>query len=81
MTTPDSRIVLRGYRVGEGDDLIEDHPGQPADYVHRDGTVWTWQDRWRVVGSAHLRLYDPVAPGSGETDHAPQAGIQADQLL
>jgi len=56
----DSRIVLRGYEIGEVDDPIVDHPGQPADYVHTDGTVWTWQDRWRIVRGVHLRLYDIV---------------------
>jgi hypothetical protein len=36
VTTPDTRIVLRGLEVGEEGDLIVDHPGQPADYVHTD---------------------------------------------
>lgn len=58
MTTPDTRIVLRGREVGAGNDPIVDHPGQPADYVHTDGTLWRWQDRWRIVGGVHLRLYD-----------------------
>jgi hypothetical protein len=72
MTTEDPRIVLRGSQIGLADDPIVDHPGQPAHYVHTDGTVWTWQQRWRVVGGvpvhnelgttggAHLRLYDLV---------------------
>jgi hypothetical protein len=73
MTAPDTRIVLRGRQVSEGNDLIVDHPGQPADYVHTDGTVWTWQGRWRLVGGVrdvhergriigrdHLRAYDLV---------------------
>jgi hypothetical protein len=34
-------IVLRGGQIGSADDLIVDHPGQPADYIHTDGTVWT----------------------------------------
>jgi hypothetical protein len=34
----DSRIVL--HRPGGTDDLIVDHPGQPADYLHADGTLW-----------------------------------------
>jgi hypothetical protein len=29
-------------RTGGLDDPIVDHLGQPADYVHSDGTVWTW---------------------------------------
>jgi hypothetical protein len=41
MTTPDSRIVLRGGQIGLANDPIVDHPGQPADYVHTHGTVWT----------------------------------------
>jgi hypothetical protein len=58
MVTEDARIVLRGDQAGELDDPIVDHPGQPADYVHTDGTVWTWQDRWRIVAGVRLRLYD-----------------------
>ncbi len=58
METPDSRIVLRGREVGEEGDPIVDHPGQPADYVHTDGTVWRWQDIWRIVGGVDLRVYD-----------------------
>ena len=57
-------IVLRGAEIGLPDDPILDHPGQPADYTHTDGTVWTWQQRWRRVGRVHLRLYDLVAPGT-----------------
>jgi ATP-dependent Clp protease ATP-binding subunit ClpA len=69
--TEDSRIVLRTGEHRE-DDPIVDHPGQPADYVHSDGTVWTWQQRWRLVGGVrdgeriigrvHLRAYDLVTP-------------------
>jgi hypothetical protein len=54
--------------MGLADDQIVDHPGQPADYVHTDGTVWTWLERWRlvgdvrdgdrIVGSSRLRMYD-----------------------
>ena len=69
VTTPDPRIVLRGEQIGLADDPIADHPGQPADYIHTDGTVWTWQQRWRIVGPVHrhlrIRLYDLVAPGTG----------------
>ena len=70
MTTDETRIVLR---IGS-DRLIVDHPGQPADYVHTDGTVWTWRERWhliggvrdrdRVVGRIHLRAYDLLTPGT-----------------
>ena len=82
MTAPDTRIVLRGAHAGEAEDLIVDHPGQPGDYVHADGTVWTWRERWRIVdgvregvrrvGGVHLRMYDLVAPGtdSGRPDAA-----------
>jgi len=64
MTTPDTRIVLRGLEVGEEGDPIVDHPGQPADSVHTDGTVWTWQaKRWRPLGGGrYLRVYDLVEP-------------------
>jgi hypothetical protein len=68
MTADDTRIVLR---FG-GDRVIADHPGQPADYVHDDGTVWTWHDRWhlvggvldgqRIVGHTPLRAYDLATP-------------------
>jgi hypothetical protein len=64
MTTPDSRIVLRGDQIGLANDPIVDHPGQPADYIHTDGTVWTWQERWRIVGGILLRMYDLVEPGT-----------------
>jgi hypothetical protein len=64
MTTPDSRIVLRGGDIGLANDPIVDHPGQPADYTHTDGTVWTWRQRWRIVGGVHLRMYDRVVPGT-----------------
>ncbi len=76
MTTPDTRIVLRVYPVGEVDDVIVDHPGQPADYVHTDGSVWTWRGRiqlvggvpgprgWGRVGAIHRRVYDLVTPGT-----------------
>jgi hypothetical protein len=74
MTTEDTRIVLRNGGV---DVAIVDHPGQPADYVHTDGTVWTWRERWRPVGGVrdgeriagrvHLRVYDLVTPSGDET--------------
>jgi aminoglycoside 6'-N-acetyltransferase len=57
---PETRIVLRAYGAGEADGPVADHPGQPGDYVHPDGTVWTWKERWRIVSGTHLRLYDLV---------------------
>jgi hypothetical protein len=73
MTTEDTRIVLR---TGREEDPIVDHPGQPADYVHADGTVWTWHQRWRliggvregerIVGRVHLRAYELVTPGTND---------------
>jgi hypothetical protein len=73
MTTEDTRIVLR---TGDGDPIV-DHPGQPEDYVHIDGTVWTWHERWRLVGGVRegdrfigrqlLRAYDLVIPSGDET--------------
>ncbi len=56
---PETRIVLR-LEDSEAEDPIVDHPGQPGDYVHPDGTVWTWEQRWRIVDGAHLRAYDLV---------------------
>jgi hypothetical protein len=58
MTNQETRIVLR--HVGEISDPIVHHPEQPEDYVHTDGTLWTWQERWRIVGSDLLRLYTLV---------------------
>lgn len=68
MRTQDTRIVLR---TGGMNDPIVDHPGQPADYVHTDGTVWIWHERWRSIqhdkgrafGRIRLRLYDLVTSG------------------
>ena len=62
MGNPDSRIVLRGHQIGLASDPIVDHAGQPADYIHTDGTVWTWQERWRIVGGVRLRMYDRAEP-------------------
>jgi hypothetical protein len=56
----DVRIVLRGVQIGLADDPIVDHRGQPADYVHTDGTVWTWRKRWRIVAGTRLRMYDLI---------------------
>lgn len=43
-------IVLRVDQNDRTADLIVDHPGQPADYTHTDGTIWTWKRGWRLVG-------------------------------
>lgn len=74
MTVADTRIVLR---TSGADDPIVDHPGQPVDYVHTDGTVWTWLGRWRLVGGIRqgdwivdrdlLRMYDLVMPSGDDT--------------
>ena len=64
MATPDSRIVLRGAQIGLANDPIVDHAGQPVDYTHTDGTVWTWKERWRIVRGVHLRMYDLVVSGA-----------------
>ena len=74
MTVADTRIVLR---TGGANDPMVDHPGQPADYVHSDGTVCTWLGRWRLVGGVregdrivdrdHLRSYDLVVPSGDDT--------------
>jgi hypothetical protein len=73
METEDMRIVLRGDQAGEESEQIVEHQGQPADYVHADGTLWTWKGRVRPVGGVqddrggriggvHLRVYDLVTP-------------------
>jgi hypothetical protein len=70
-------IMLRGAQIGLADDPIVDHPRQPADYTHTDGTIWTWRKRWRLVGGVrddkgffhfrtHLRMYDLVTSGNGD---------------
>jgi hypothetical protein len=58
MVTSDTRIVLRGHQIGLADDPIVDHPGQPEDYVQKDGTTWTWERRFRIVEGVRLRMYD-----------------------
>jgi hypothetical protein len=51
METPDTSIVLFVFTAaGDPKNPIVDHPGQPADYLHTDGTVWTWKGRWRPLG-------------------------------
>lgn len=70
-----TRIMLRDRETGDLNYPVVDHPGQPADYVHTDGTVWTWLGRWRLVGGVrdnkglifdriHVRVYDRVLPGT-----------------
>ena len=72
---PETRIVLRARQAGEADDPIVDHPGQPGDYVHPDGTVWTWEERWRIVSGVHLRPTTSPSdtrasrPGDGPGNH------------
>ena len=56
----DVRIVLRGAQIGLAEDPVVSYRGQPGDYVHTDGTVWTWLRRWRLVAGAHLRMYDLI---------------------
>ena len=68
VTTPDPRIVLRGDQMAWPTIRSGITPRQPADYIHTDGTVWTWQQRWRLSGPVHqhlhMRVYDLVAPGT-----------------
>ena len=59
----DIRIVLRGAQIGLAEDPIVTHHGQPDDYVHTDGTAWTWLKRWRPVAGVNLRVYDMVNLG------------------
>ena len=62
----DMRIVLRGAQIGLAEEPVAVHRGQPGDYVHTDGTVWTWLRRWRPVAGVHLRVYDLIEmPGCG----------------
>ena len=60
MELEDMRIVLRGAQIGLAEDPVVIHSGQPGDYVHTDGTIWTWLERWRPVAGVHLRMYDLV---------------------
>ena len=43
-------------------DPVVDHPGQPTDYTHTDGTVWTWKHGWRLAGV----VQDGVGQDDGE---------------
>lgn len=56
----DMRIVLRGAQIGLAEDAVVIHRGQPGDYVHTDGTAWTWLKRWRLAVGVHLRVYDLI---------------------
>lgn len=58
----DVRIVLRGAQIGLAHDPVVTHSGQPDDYVHTNGTVWTWHGRWRIVAGTPLRMYDLIEP-------------------
>jgi len=66
---PMPRIMLRHFgdpETGALDyQLIVDHPDQPTDYVHTDGTVWTWRERWRPLGGGrYMRVYDLMDTGT-----------------
>jgi light-regulated signal transduction histidine kinase (bacteriophytochrome) len=79
MTAEDTRIALRTWPEGRLVFVIVDHPEQPADYVHADGTIWAWHQRWHLIGGTpapdgvgmvgrvRLRAYDLVTPGTEET--------------
>lgn len=56
----DMRIVLRGAQTGLAEDPVVTHRGQPGDYIHTDGTAWTWLSRWRPFVGVHLRVYDLI---------------------
>jgi hypothetical protein len=56
----DIRIVLRGAQIGLAENPVVSHRGQPGNYAHTDGTVWTWLKRWRIVAGVHLRMYDLI---------------------
>ncbi len=58
--TEDVRIVLRSTQTGVEGYRVVSHRGQPDNYVHTDGTVWTWHARWRIVAGARLRMYDLI---------------------
>jgi hypothetical protein len=55
----DVRIMLRSD-LGREHDVTVDHPGQPEDYTHEDGTVWTWKGRVFILRGVRLRAYDLV---------------------
>ena len=44
--------------LGPEHDVTVDHPGQPEDYTHEDGTVWTWKGRRHILRGVRLRSYD-----------------------
>src|ERR1700743_2999623 len=55
----DVRVMLR-RDLGREDDVTRDHPRQPEDYTHEDGTVWTWKGRIFILRGVRLRAYDLV---------------------
>lgn len=55
----DVRIMLRSD-LGREHDVTVDHPGQPEDYTHEDGTAWTWMGRVFILRGVRLRAYDLV---------------------
>ncbi len=69
VATSDPRIVLFVLAAaGDPRNPIVDHAGQPADYVHTDGTVWMWKGRWRPLGGRrYMRVYDLI-PDGAESD-------------
>jgi hypothetical protein len=69
MGTPDTRIALFVLTAAcEPKNPIVDHPGQPEDYVHTDGIIWTWKGRWRPLGGArYMRVYDLMHEAPGQT--------------
>ena len=46
--------------LGREHDVPVDHPGQPEDYTHEDGTVWTWKGRVFILRGVRVRAYDLV---------------------
>jgi len=55
----DVRIMLRSH-LGRDHDLTVEHPGQPEDYTHTDGTLWTWKGRVFILRGVRVRSYDLV---------------------
>jgi hypothetical protein len=44
--------------LGREHDVPVNHPGQPEDYTHEDGTVRTWKGRVFILRGVRLRAYD-----------------------
>ena len=53
-------VEVQDVRIGLAHDPVVSHSGQPDDYVHTDGTAWTWRERWRIVAGTLLRMYDLI---------------------